>query len=90
MGLPAGLMSRAVNYQRATGIQPAMVRLVLGGCDDPDPSERRGTRPCLLRPPHWPVYLEGDQAMEWRYAAEVIDKIEGWHVKVVLPGSRRR
>jgi hypothetical protein len=41
-----------------------------------------------LRPPDWPVYLEGDKAMEWRDVGEVIDKIRGLHAEVVLLGSR--
>lgn len=41
-----------------------------------------------LRPPNWPVYLEGDRAMEWKYAGEAIDKIRGLHAEVVLLGSR--
>ncbi len=100
-GLPVSLMNPAVNYQRGPGIQPVLVRLVLGGC-------RPG--PCLsidtqlvswnafdsvlqeklnLRPPNWPVYLEGDSAMDWMYAAQVIDKIQGLHAKVVLLGKKR-
>ena len=42
-----------------------------------------------LRPPNWPVYLEGDKAMEWEYAVEAIDKIRGLHAEVVLLGSRK-
>jgi hypothetical protein len=41
-----------------------------------------------LRPPHWPVYLEGDKAMDWRYAGEAIDRIRGLQAEVVLLGSR--
>ena len=41
-----------------------------------------------LRPPSWPIYVEGDKAMEWRYAVEAIDKIRGFHAEVVLLGSR--
>ena len=40
-----------------------------------------------LRPPNWPVYVEGDKAMEWKYAGEVIDKIRGLQAEVVLLGS---
>jgi hypothetical protein len=41
-----------------------------------------------LRPPSWPVYLEGDKAMDWGYAGEAIDRIRGLHAEVVLLGSR--
>lgn len=41
-----------------------------------------------VRPPNWPVYLEGDKTMEWRYAAEAIDKIRGLHAEVVLLDRR--
>jgi hypothetical protein len=108
-GLPVRLMSRAVTYEPAPGIQPLLVRLAIGGCDPPHAYELGGPRPCLridtlnvswddfdsvlqdkllLRPTDWPVFLEGDRAMNWKYAAEVIDRIEGLHGKVVLLGSR--
>jgi hypothetical protein len=109
VGLPIHLMNPAVRYQATPGIQPVLVRLVLGGCDQTDPSGRVLLRPCLyidtqsvswdafdsvlqqkilLRPPNWPVYLEGDRDMEWKYAVEVIDKIQGLHAKAVLVGRR--
>ncbi|HXN48565.1 MAG TPA: biopolymer transporter ExbD [Bryobacteraceae bacterium] len=42
-----------------------------------------------LRPPDWPVYLEGDPRMEWRHAAEVIDIVQKLHAQVVFLTSLR-
>jgi hypothetical protein len=45
----------------------------------------------MRRPPEWPVYVEGDPAMDWQYVVQVIDVIEGVGGRVVLlttrPGS---
>jgi hypothetical protein len=35
-------------------------------------------------PPHWPIYLDGDPNMEWKYAAEVIGTIRGQGAEVIL------
>jgi len=37
-----------------------------------------------LRPPTWPVYLEGDPAIEWGHAVKAMDVIRGLHAEVVL------
>lgn len=36
------------------------------------------------RPPHWPVYLEGDPELAWSSVAESIDRIRGLGAEVVL------
>ena len=41
-----------------------------------------------LRPPHWPVYLEGDSEMDWQHAVQVIDIVQKLHAQVVLLTSR--
>jgi biopolymer transport protein ExbD len=38
----------------------------------------------MRRPPEWPVYVEGDPAMDWQYAVQAIDAIEGVGGRVVL------
>jgi hypothetical protein len=47
-------------------------------------------RALWLRPPSYPVYLEGDPDMEWGNAVRVMDVIQGQHVPVILltPKSR--
>jgi hypothetical protein len=47
-------------------------------------------REMMLRPPHWPVYVEGDPDMEWQWAAMTIDVIQGMHLPVILLGRDRR
>lgn len=36
------------------------------------------------RPPDWPVYLEADPDMKWKYPGQVIDIIHGSRAQVVL------
>ena len=44
-----------------------------------------------LRPPNWPVYVDGDPDINWREVAFAIDRLRGLHVEVALmPGTRRR
>lgn len=46
----------------------------------------------IRRPPNWPVYLEGDPNMEWKWAVKTIDRIRGLGAEVVLltrHGERR-
>ena len=42
----------------------------------------------MRRPPEWPVYVEGDPAMDWQYVVQVIDVIEGVGGRVVLLTTR--
>jgi hypothetical protein len=37
-----------------------------------------------LRPPSWPVYVDGDPALEWHHIADAIDTIRGLGAEVVL------
>jgi biopolymer transport protein ExbD len=41
------------------------------------------------RPPHSPVYVEGDGDMEWQPVMEAIDAIRGWHGEVILLTTSR-
>jgi hypothetical protein len=36
------------------------------------------------RPPHWPVYLQGDPELDWSSVAEPIDRIRGLDAEVIL------
>jgi len=40
------------------------------------------------RPWNWPVYVMGDPALDLQPVAEVIDTLQGEHVKVVLWTAR--
>jgi hypothetical protein len=40
------------------------------------------------RPPNWPVYLEGDPDLDWKFAVDVIDTIRGLQAQVVLLTTR--
>jgi len=39
----------------------------------------------MRRPPEWPVYVEGDPAMDWQYVVQVIEGVGG---RVVLLTTR--
>ena len=41
-------------------------------------------------PPHWPIYLDGDPAMQWRDAVEAIDVIRGLGADVILLTRQQR
>jgi hypothetical protein len=41
-------------------------------------------RELLLRPFDWPVYVEGDRDLEWKWPARAIDVVQGLHVPIVL------
>jgi hypothetical protein len=36
------------------------------------------------RPPHWPVYVEGDPDLEWQHVVKAIDAIRGLQAEAVL------
>jgi hypothetical protein len=55
------------------------------GWDDIEALLRKELR---VRPPNWPVYVEGDPGMEWVWAADTIDRIRGLHAEVILLTSR--
>ena len=94
-GLPVRL-SNGYFAPRTAGLEPILVRLALNGRDRrPDvfigdelvpweDFESTLWREVTQRPPTWPVYFEGDGQMEWRYAAEAIDRIRALHPQVVL------
>ncbi len=78
----------------SSGIQPVLVHLATDGAHV---SVLVNGRPVAiqdlgaafqselrLRPPHWPVYVEGDPALTWVDVARVIDAIQGAGGEVML------
>ena len=83
------------------GIQPLRVRVEFAG-RSVSPSLYVNSRPVTWedfatvlqqelnrRPPHWPVYFEGDPDLDWRDAMKVIDTIRGLQAEVVLLKTAR-
>ena len=96
VGLRLHLLFPAAPAQVSPGIQPLLVRVASGG-SGAVPNlyvnsqlvswQDFGTvlqKELSRRPPNWPVYLEGDGDMEWRYAVNAIDTIRGLHAEVIL------
>jgi hypothetical protein len=95
-GLRVRLLRPGVTAERSPGIQPLRVRVASDGRSvhprlyvDSQLVSWQDFGALLQkelsrRPPDWPVYVEGDPDMEWRYAAETIDAIRGLRAEVVL------
>jgi biopolymer transport protein ExbD len=97
---PKGLMTHLLipeaQAQSSPGIQPVYVRLESGGINarpslyvdsQPVPWENFETvlrKELRLRHPDWPVYLEADPDMEWKWPVMAIDKIRGLQAQVIL------
>ena len=95
-GFPVRLPKRGVVAMRLPGIQPVLVEIRLTEhrqrpevyvnsqpvqWDDLDAVLRKQLS---IRPPNWPVYLEGDPNMDFGWAAKAIDVIRGAHAEVML------
>ena len=103
IGLTVHLLRPGVAAAMSPGIQPLLIRVAAGpqrhGLQVDSKLVVWDDLPGLLRielmrrPPEWPVYVEGDPAMDWQYAVQVIDVIEGAGGRVVLlttrPGSAK-
>ena len=86
-GLRVRVLRPGIATVRSPGIQPILVRVEY--CrSDKRPILNVDWRPVawedfdivlqkelIRRPPNWPVYLEGDPDMEWRWAVKTIDRI---------------
>lgn len=95
-GLRVRLIRSDIRTPRSPGIQPLLVRVIFRRpTTRPDlyVGSQLVSREELvaalekeikLRPPDWPVYLEGDPGLAWRSVAEVIDAIRGLQAEVVL------
>ena len=85
-----------VPLQSVPGMQPLRVKVTFAGRSTPpllyvnwrpvESEEFIGTvdREVRIRPPNWPVYVEGDPALEWQNVAWVIDMIRGLGAEVIL------
>ena len=101
IGLTVHLLRPGLAAAMSPGIQPLLVQVAAGpqrhGVRVDSKLVVWDDLPTLLRtelmrrPPEWPVYVEGDPAMDWQYVVQVIDVIEGVGGRVVLlttrPGS---
>jgi len=43
-----------------------------------------------LRPPNWPVYVEGDPDLEWKWVLKAVDRIRGLQADVTLLSRRTK
>jgi biopolymer transport protein ExbD len=43
-----------------------------------------------LRPPDWPVYVQGDDVLEWQTVVQAIDIVRGKGAQVVLLTTKAR
>jgi biopolymer transport protein ExbD len=90
-GLWVRVLKPGVQAPRVPGIEPVLVRVAADHSlfVDSQPVSWEDFDAALLRelksrPPHWPVYLEGDPNLEWNWPAKVIDRIRGLQAEVVL------
>jgi hypothetical protein len=96
VGLTVRLLRPGIQAQRSPGIQPVLVhvnydrknrRATVTVNSQPVAWEDLETvlrRELTLRPPDWPVYVEGDREMEWAWAARAIDVVQGLHARIVM------
>ena len=100
--LLVSLVRLGVSAPPSSGIQPLVVRIELkpklGGLGYVNSKpvawqdfDHLVAKELSLRPPDWPVYLDGHPDIEWRIATEAIDRIHGLHAPVVrMPGRKTR
>jgi biopolymer transport protein ExbD len=99
-GLPVRLPKLGVVATPLPGVEPVLVALRLTEhslrpevyvnsqpvqWDDLDSVLRKQLS---IRPPNWPVYLEGDPKMDFGWAAKAIEVIRGSHAEVMLVVGR--
>ena len=93
--------SEVVPYQSSPWTEPLLVRLALTG-RSPRPNLYLNRQPeswdelgpalakeLSRRPPHFPVYVEGDPDMDWGPVVNVVDIIRGLHAEVILLKATR-
>jgi biopolymer transport protein ExbD len=90
-GIKVRLLRPGVSVQPSPGIQPLLVRVERDGRlyvnSELVPTERLDSllrKELGLRPPDWPVYVEGDRDLDWGVVLDVIDRVRGLHAEVVL------
>jgi biopolymer transport protein ExbD len=94
VGLKVRLMRPGIDGVPSPGIQPVLVHVRFDGTrrsvtvnNEPVPWNQLGVtlrRELRLRPPDWPVYVDGDRNMEWGHTVAAIDVLQGLHRQVVL------
>jgi hypothetical protein len=96
VGLTVRLMRPGVVGESTPGMQPIVVRLQRHGANSPpdlyvDSQHVSWTEFSVVlraglsqRPPNWPIYVEGDPEMEFKWAAMVVDTAKGLGATVVL------
>jgi biopolymer transport protein ExbD len=99
MGLPVRLVRPGIPAQSTPWLEPLRVRVADAGPkvrphlylnSQPIAWENLGTvlqKELNRRPPHWPVYVEGDPDLMWGSVGQAIDIIQGANGEVVLLGS---
>lgn len=95
-GLPIRLLRTDIGTKAQPGVEPLLVRIDADGgsvvrslyigshrvpSKDFDIELRKGL---AVRPPNWPVYVEGAPDVEWQSVANAIDEIRGFNAEVVL------
>ena len=95
-GLPVHLWRPGVFDTATPGLQPLLIRIEAANRAAPPrlfidseavPWSELSTRlekGLMRRPPHWPVYLDGDPSMDWLWAVQVIDAARGLNAEVYL------
>jgi biopolymer transport protein ExbD len=99
MGLPVRLVRPGIPAQSTPWLEPLRLRVAYVGPkmrphlylnSQPIAWEDLGAvlqKELNRRPPHWPVYVEGDPYLQWQDVAKAIDIIQGTNGEVVLLGS---
>ena len=90
-GLVVHLLRPGIEAKAQPGLDPLLVRVesdrtvYIGPRRVPSGDLDKVLREGLaIRPPTWPVYVEGAPDLEWGAVAKVIDELRGSHVEVVL------
>jgi hypothetical protein len=97
-GLPVRLLRPGVQGQRVGDLHPLLIRVACPEDDrcatpilylnsQPIAWDQLGPlldKQLLLRPPVWPVYVQGDGSLDWGSVNHAIDIIEGKGAQVIL------
>lgn len=96
IGLSVRLLRVGVEGPASPGAPPLIIKVESAGHHTPprlyinwQPVSREDFDSALgkelrIRPPDWPVYVEGDPELDWREVATIIDRVRGHHAEVIL------
>jgi hypothetical protein len=98
VGLPVRLLRPGAQREHVGDLHPLLVRVACSegdGCASPilylnsqpiawDQLGPLLDKQLLLRPPVWPVYVQGDASLDWGSVALAVDIIEGKGAQVIL------